>query len=104
MADIKLIQSDPIPPSKKADGTETKGDAEAFWGRASQVSVVGLFVIAVVWSTYVAHHIIVPLLLAWAIATIVLPLVKGLQNIGVPRVLAAIGVTVLLLCIIVTLL
>jgi predicted PurR-regulated permease PerM len=98
MADIKLIQ--PEPPSKKVDGTETNGDAEAFWRRASQISIVGLFVIAVVWCTYAAHHIIVPLLLAWAIATIVLPLVKGLQNIGVPRVLAAIGVTVLLLSII----
>ena len=97
MTDIKLIQSDPSPPSKKIGGPEANSDAEAFWKRASEVSTVGLFVIAVVWCTYAAHHIIVPLLLAWAIATIVLPLVKGLQNWGVPRVVAAIGVTLLLL-------
>jgi predicted PurR-regulated permease PerM len=104
MTDVKLIQSDPSPPSKKIGGPEANSDAESFWRRASQVSTVGLFVIAVVWCTYAAHHIIVPLLLAWAIATIVLPLVKGLQNWGVPRVVAAIGVTLVLLCIIMTLL
>jgi predicted PurR-regulated permease PerM len=104
MTDIKLIQLDPSPPAKRVDGAEGNGDADAFWKRASQVSIVGLFVIAAVWGTYAAQHIIVPILLAWAIATIVLPLVKGLQNWGVPRVLAAIAVTLLFLCIIMTLL
>jgi len=103
MTDIKLIQLDPSPPAKRVDGSEANGDSDAFWKRTSQVSIVGLFVIAVVWGTYAAQHIIVPILLAWAIATIVLPVVKGLQNWGVPRVLAAIAVTLLFLCIIMTL-
>jgi hypothetical protein len=46
MRDIKLIQSDPSPPSKKIGGPEANSDAEAFWRRASEISTVGLFVIA----------------------------------------------------------
>ena len=80
--------------------------AQAFdaWMRASQVSLIGIFVIAVLWCVYVAQPVIVPVLLAWVIATIVLPIVKWLQDRGVPRVLAVIGVTLLLVAIIVSLL
>jgi predicted PurR-regulated permease PerM len=73
------------------------------WERASQVAVIGLFVIAVLWCTYVAQHVIVPVLLAWAIATIVLPIVKWMEGRGVPRVVAALAVTILLLLLILTL-
>ena len=51
--------------------------SEAAWTRASQVAVVGLFVIALVWCAYVAQHIIVPLLLAWTIATVYMKWVKA---------------------------
>jgi len=74
------------------------------WARASQIAVVGLFVIALLWCCYVAQPVIVPVLLAWAIATIVLPIVTWKHERGVPRVLAAILVTLLLFCILVSLL
>ena len=74
------------------------------WSRAAQVSVVGLFVIAVLWCAYVAQPVIVPVLLAWVIATIVLPIVRWLQDRGVPRVLAVIAVTLLLVTVIAALL
>jgi predicted PurR-regulated permease PerM len=66
------------------------------WMRASQVAMIGLFVIALLWCAYAAQPVIVPVLLAWAIATIVLPLVSWLSQQGVPRILAVIVVTVLL--------
>ena len=74
------------------------------WQRASQVSLVGLFVIALIWCGYVAQPVIVPVLLAWTIATIVLPLVKWMQDRGVPRVLAVLAATALLVAVIVSLL
>jgi predicted PurR-regulated permease PerM len=74
--------------------------SEATWNRASQVAVLGLFVIAILWSCYVAQHVIVPILLAWVIATIVLPLVKWLQDRGVSRAAAATCVTLLFLLLI----
>ena len=74
------------------------------WLRASQIALVGMFVIAVLWCAYVAQPVLVPVLLAWAIATIVLPIVKWIEGRGVPRVLAAISVTLLLFLVIISLL
>ena len=53
------------------------------------------------WCAYVAQPVIVPIMLAWAIATIVLPIVDWLRNRGVPRVVAVLMVTFLLLALIV---
>jgi predicted PurR-regulated permease PerM len=74
------------------------------WARASHVAMVGLFVIAVLWCTYVASPVIVPVLLAWVIATIVLPIVSWLHRHKVPRVVAVVAVTLALLAIIIGLL
>ena len=60
------------------------------------MALVGLFVIAVLWCTYVARPVIVPVVLAWVIATIVLPVIKWMQDYGVPRVASAIAVTLAL--------
>jgi predicted PurR-regulated permease PerM len=73
------------------------------WERASQVSATGLFVIALLWCAYVAQQVIVPVLLAWTIATILLPVVKWIEDKGVPRVVAAIAVTVLLMLLLLSL-
>jgi predicted PurR-regulated permease PerM len=73
------------------------------WERASHVSIVGLFVIAILWCAYLAQHVIVPVLLAWTIATIVLPIVKWIEDKGVPRVAAAIAVTLLLIVLLLSL-
>jgi predicted PurR-regulated permease PerM len=72
-------------------------DADVAWRRAGQVSTIGIFVIALTWAMYAAQHVVIPVLLAWTIATIVLPIVKGLERIYVPRLIAAIAVTGFLL-------
>ena len=74
------------------------------WMRASQVALIGLFVIALLWGAYAARPIIVPVVLAWVIATIVLPIVKWMEERGVPRVAAALIVTGALALLIVSLL
>jgi predicted PurR-regulated permease PerM len=74
------------------------------WARASHIALIGLFVIALIWCAYVARPVIVPVVLAWVIATIVLPIIKWLQERKVPRVAAAMGVTVALALLIVSLL
>src|SRR5712672_3974661 len=73
------------------------------WQRASQIALVGLFVIALLWCAYVAQHVIVPVLLAWTIATIVLPVVKWMEGQGLPRAVAALAITTLLLLLVLTL-
>jgi predicted PurR-regulated permease PerM len=74
------------------------------WQRVSGIALIGLFVIALLWCAYVAQHVIVPVLLGWTIATILLPLVKWMEGRGVPRALAALAVTILMLCLLLTLL
>lgn len=74
------------------------------WQRASQVGIIGIFVIAVLWSAYVAQPVILPVLLAWVIATVVLPVVKRMATLGVPRIVGAIVVTLTLTFLIVGLL
>jgi predicted PurR-regulated permease PerM len=66
------------------------------WARASQVALVGLFVIALFWCAYVAQPVIVPTLLAWVMATIALPIVKSMEQHRIPRVVAALVVTMVL--------
>ena len=95
--------AEPVATRNGKPGAAVSGAFDA-WMRASQISLIGLFVIALLWCGYVAQPVIVPVLLAWAIATIVLPLVKWMQDRGVPRVLAAVTVTLLLVTLIVSLL
>jgi predicted PurR-regulated permease PerM len=64
--------------------------------RAAQVALIGLFVIALMWCAYVARPVIVPVVLAWVIATIVLPVVKWMEERGIARVVSAIAVTLAL--------
>jgi predicted PurR-regulated permease PerM len=101
----KKVEPEALPGavSRGEQAAETSTPVDA-WQRGSQIAVIGLFVIALLWCLYVAQPVIVPVLLAWAIATIVLPVVKWLQEHGLPRVLAAILVTLSLLLVIVSLL
>jgi predicted PurR-regulated permease PerM len=71
--------------------------AEAVWRRASQVGTIGIFVIALMWAMHAAQHVLMPIVLAWSIATIVLPIVKGLERLFIPRAIAAIIVATVLL-------
>jgi predicted PurR-regulated permease PerM len=62
--------------------------------------VIILAVIAVLWCAYVSQPVLVPVLLAWTIATVVEPMVKALRDLGAPRALASIGVSLAVLLVI----
>src|SRR5581483_9904296 len=66
------------------------------WMRAAQVALVGLFVIALLWCAYVARPVIVPVVLAWVMASILLPVICRLEEHGIPRAVSAIAVTLAL--------
>src|SRR6476660_2534618 len=74
--------------------------SDVSWTRASQIAVIVLAVIAVLWCAYVSQPVLVPVLLAWTIATVVEPMVKALRDLGVPRALASIGVSLAVLLVI----
>lgn len=74
------------------------------WMRAAQLAIVGLFAIALLWSAHVSQPVLVPVLLAWVIATIFLPIVRFLQERSVPRSLTAVLLTVALVATVVSIL
>lgn len=90
--------------ARSDDPTDAIVHAPSELARLAMVATIGLFVIALLWCAYVARPVIVPVVLAWVIATIVLPLVTWLHAKGLPRVVAALLVTLLLVLLIVSLL
>lgn len=93
-------------PSRGQDGQTAVPPEKLFdpWARSAQVALIGLFIIALLWCAYVARAVIVPVLLAWVIATIMLPVVRWLERHKVPRVLGVLLLTVALIGLIAALL
>jgi len=81
-------------PSNRTDRAEPP--AADPWQRASQIALIGLFVLALIACAYAARQILVPVILAWVIATVVMPLVERLEAWRVPRPAAAALVTITL--------
>lgn len=83
---------------------EQDGDAGAididWWQRAAHVSLIGLFALAILASLYVSHAVVVPVLLAWVVATILLPVVEHLEEWRVPRSVAVLLVTLALVAVV----
>ena len=99
----------PVRPRSHRAGTSPAARGGALvsadaWTRASQVAVIGLFAIALLWSAQVTGPVLVPVLIAWVVSTILLPIVRWMQDRNVPRVLAAILLTAILVLAVVSVL
>lgn len=75
---------------------------EEIWNWAVRLSTVGLFVIALGMTLRFLAHIAIPLVLAWVMATVLLPVVQLLCRLRIPRSLGAILLVLLLLAGVVT--
>jgi len=62
------------------------------WRWAERISIVGLFSLALGYTAYVTQSVLVPIVLAWVLGTILLPLVEAAARHGVPRALAVVVV------------
>ncbi|WP_072395240.1 AI-2E family transporter [Hyphomicrobium sp. CS1GBMeth3] len=77
---------------------EMKSAAET-WQIVGDVAVTGLFALAVLAALYLMKEVVVPIILAWVVANILLPVVNAMERNGMPRV-ASVGVVTLALMII----
>ena len=87
--------------------TASPDDAAAapeLWRRASHVSLVGLFVLAIVSALYLTQAVVLPVILAWVVATIFLPVVTWMQRRGANRGVAVALVATLLVVVVLALL
>ena len=67
------------------------------WNWAVRISVVGLFVVAVFVIAFKMASVVVPVVLAWVVAMVLLPVVDGLERRGLSRVLISIVLVILLI-------
>lgn len=72
------------------------------WQLIANVSVTGLFALAVLAALFFMKEVAVPVILAWVVANILLPVVAWMERRGVPRVVAVIVATLALITILVT--
>ena len=71
-------------------------DSVERWNWAVRISVVGLFVLALVVIVFRMASVVVPVVLAWVIAMVLLPVVDGLERRGLSRALTSIVLVILL--------
>ena len=62
-------------------------DSVESWNWAVRISVVGLFVLALAGIFYIMASVVVPVLLAWVVAMVLLPVVDSLERRGLSRAL-----------------
>ena len=72
-------------------------DSVERWNWAVRISVVGLFVVALVVIVFEMKSVVVPVLLAWVVAMVLLPVVDGLERRGLSRALTSIVLVILLI-------
>ena len=72
-------------------------DSVERWNWAVRISVVGLFVVALVVIAFRMASVVVPLVLAWVAAMVLLPVVDGLERRGLSRTLTSIVLVILLI-------
>ena len=73
------------------------------WTWAARISQIGLFVLALGYTVYVTQSVVVPIILAWVVATIFLPIIDLLERRGVPRTLIVVILILALLAVVLTL-
>src|SRR6516164_4131289 len=72
-------------------------DSVESWNWAVRISVVGLFVVALTVIAFRMASVVVPVVLAWVVAMVLLPVVDGLERRGLSRALTSIVLVILLI-------
>jgi predicted PurR-regulated permease PerM len=72
-------------------------DTVESWNWAVRISVVGLFGIALAGILYIMASVVVPVLLAWVVAMVLLPVVDSLERRGLSRALTSTVLVILLI-------
>lgn len=99
--DISEIRSRPTEPSTvEVDDTPQRN--RETWQLVANVSITGLFALAILATLYLMRDVAVPLILAWVVANILLPVVGWLEQRKVPRIIAVVMVTIALILVLLT--
>src|SRR6516165_7808005 len=72
-------------------------DSVERWNWAVRISVVGLFVVALLVIIFRMASVVVPVVLAWVVAMVLLPVVDRIERRGLSRALTSIVLVILLI-------
>src|SRR3974390_1539557 len=72
-------------------------DSAERWNWAVRISVVGLFVVALVVIAFRMASVVVPVVLAWVVAMVLLPVVDRIERRGLPRALTSVVLVLVLI-------
>jgi len=92
-AEVRTIAARAEPPDRSSSET---------WQMIANVSVTGLFALAVLAALYLMKEVAVPVILAWVVANILLPVVGWLEHRGLPRAVSVLLVTSAIVAVILT--
>lgn len=87
----------PAPVQLPGDGPSP--ETRETWQLIANISVTGLFALAILAVLYLMKEVAVPVILAWVVANILLPVIGWLEKRGVPRVASVIFVTLALVAV-----
>ena len=59
--------------------------ADETWQLMANVSIIGMFALAILAALYLMKDVAVPVILAWVVANILLPVVARMEKAGIPR-------------------
>lgn len=90
------------PEAEAPDDVKTESSSAETWRIIADVSVTGLFALAVLAALYLMKEVAVPIILAWVVANILLPVVLWMEERGVPRVPAVAAVTLAMIAVLLT--
>ena len=82
--------------TKSSTGEGPENGTNETWQLIANISVTGLFALAVLAALYFMKEVAVPVILAWVVANILLPVISWMERRGVPRVLSVIVTTLAL--------
>lgn len=82
--------------------SRAKRTTDEVWQLTANVATVGIFALLLLAALYLMRDVIVPVILAWVVANILLPVVNRLETAGVPRIPAVIAVALMLVGVIFT--
>lgn len=98
ISDVRTRQPAPVAPV--ADEPTNREN----WQLAAHVSTAGLFALAILATLYLMRDVVVPVILAWVVANILLPVVAWMELRKIPRPVAVIVVTIALILVLLTIL
>jgi predicted PurR-regulated permease PerM len=72
------------------------------WNLIADVSVTGLFALALLAALYLMKEVAVPIILAWVVANILLPVVAWMERRGIPRAPSVVAVALAMVAVLLT--